>query len=120
MSGPWLNLAHIISGHFIIVSIIMIYGIVYFRDDLKTAMQKMTVGKRDLLLQDPNSAVEHLSEACEMLGKLYGETAPETGDAYFYYGKALLELGRLEAGVIDNVLDGGKHASTFHFQKVLE
>merc|ERR1711971_1279513 len=51
-------------------------------------------------------AVEHLSEACEMLGKLYGETAPETGDAYFYYGKALLELGRLEAGVIDNVLDG--------------
>merc|ERR1711997_1086315 len=41
-----------------------------------------------------------------MLGKLYGETAQECGDAYFYYGKALLELGRLEAGVIDNVLDG--------------
>merc|ERR550532_2926885 len=66
----------------------------------------MTVGKRDLLLQDPNAAVEHLAEACEMLGKLYGETAQECGDAYFYYGKALLELGRLEAGVIDNVLDG--------------
>lgn len=76
------------------------------KDDLKTAMQKMTVGKRDLLLQDPNSAVEHLAEACEMLGKLYGETAQECGEAYFYYGKALLELGRLEAGVIDNVLDG--------------
>merc|ERR1712172_261645 len=76
------------------------------KNDLKTAMQKMTVGKRDLLLQDPNSAVEHLAEACEMLGKLYGETAQECGDAYFYYGKALLELGRLEAGVIDNVLDG--------------
>lgn len=76
------------------------------KDDLKTAMQKMTIGKRDLLLQDPNSAVEHLAEACEMLGKLYGETAQECGDAYFYYGKALLELGRLEAGVIDNVLDG--------------
>lgn len=90
-----------------------------FRDDLKTAMQKMTVGKRDLLLQDPNSAVEHLAEACEMLGKLYGETAQECGDAYFYYGKALLELGRLEAGVIDNVLDGGKHAPTFHRKYVL-
>jgi len=76
------------------------------KDDHKTAMQKMTVGKRDLLLQDPNSAVENLAEACEMLGKLYGETAQECGDAYFYYGKALLELGRLEAGVIDNVLDG--------------
>ena len=92
----------------------MIYGIIYFRDDLKTAMQKMTVGKRDLLLQDPNSAVENLAEACEMLGKLYGETAKECGDSYFYYGKALLELGRLEAGVIDNVLDGGKHALTIH------
>jgi len=76
------------------------------KDDLKTAMQKMTVGKRDMLLQDPNSAVENLAEACEMLGKLYGETAQECGEAYFYYGKALLELGRLEAGVIDNVLDG--------------
>ena len=82
-------------------------------------MQKMTVGKRDLLLQDPNSAVENLAEACEMLGKLYGETAQECGDAYFYYGKALLELGRLEAGVIDNVLDGGKHAPTFQRKYVV-
>jgi hypothetical protein len=82
-------------------------------------MQKMTIGKRDLLLQDPNSAVEHLAEACEMLGKLYGETAQECGDAYFYYGKALLELGRLEAGVIDNVLDGGKHAPTFYCKYVV-
>merc|ERR1712223_2321897 len=75
-------------------------------DDLKTAMARMAAGKRDLLVQDPNSSVENLAEACELLGKVYGETAKECGEAYFYYGKALLELARMEAGVIDNVLDG--------------
>jgi len=75
-------------------------------DDLKTAMQKLAAGKRDLLVQDPNAAVASLAEACELLGKKYGETANECGEAYFYYGKALLELARMEAGVIDNVLDG--------------
>jgi len=76
------------------------------KDDLKTALQKLAAGKRDLLVQDPNSSVENLAEACELLGKVYGETAKECGEAYFYYGKALLELARMEAGVIDNVLDG--------------
>jgi hypothetical protein len=43
-----------------------------------------------------------------MLGKLYGETGIECGEAYFYYAKALLELARLEAGVINNGPDGGQ------------
>merc|ERR1711936_42926 len=30
----------------------------------------------------------------------------ECGESYFYYGKALLELARVEAGVIDNGLEG--------------
>lgn len=67
----------------------------------------MAAGKRDLLCQDANSAVASLAEACELLGQVYGETAKECGEAYFFYGKALLELARMEAGVIDNVLDGG-------------
>ena len=74
---------------------------------LKKAMGNVAAGKRHLLVQDPNAAVASLAEACELLGKLYGETAKECGEAYFYYGKALLELARMEAGVIDNVLDGG-------------
>lgn len=73
---------------------------------LKKAMGNVAAGKRHLLVQDPNAAVASLAEACELLGKLYGETAKECGEAYFYYGKALLELARMEAGVIDNVLDG--------------
>ena len=69
---------------------------------------KFAAGKRHMLVQDPNAAVEAFAEASEALGKIYGETANECGESYFYYGKALLDLARMEAGVIDNVLDGGK------------
>jgi len=75
-------------------------------EELKSAMMKFAAGKRHMLVQDPNAAVEAFAEASEALGKIYGETANECGESYFYYGKALLDLARMEAGVIDNVLDG--------------
>merc|ERR1712142_1274683 len=81
------------------------------QDDLKKAMAKLAAGKRALLVQDSNDAVENLAEACELLGKVYGETGKEMGDSYFLYGKALLEEARKEAGVIDNAFDGVEVAS---------
>ena len=68
----------------------------------------LAAGKRALLVQDPNGAVTSLETASEKFGKIYGETGKECGESYFYYGKALLELARIEAGVIDNGLEGGK------------
>ena len=67
------------------------------------AMQHLAAGKRDLLISDPNAAVASLAEACELLGSHYGEMAFECGEAYYYYGRALLDLARLEAGVIENL-----------------
>merc|ERR550519_508802 len=41
-----------------------------------------------------------------MLVSLKGEMGVECAEAYFYYGKALLELSRVESGVLGNALDG--------------
>ena len=60
-----------------------------------------------MLVQDIPAAVSSLGEACELLSAVFGETGPECAEAYFYYGKALLEMARLEAGVLGNGMDGG-------------
>ena len=46
-------------------------------------------------------------QASELLSAEHGEAAYECADAYYYYGKALLEMARAEAGVFGNALDGG-------------
>lgn len=70
------------------------------------AFSTLAAGKRHLLVSDIPLAVSTLGEACEMLSKVFGETAPECAEVYFYYGKALLEMARLESGVLGNALDG--------------
>jgi len=66
----------------------------------------LTTGKRHLLVNDIPAAVTAMSQACELLSKLFGESAIECAEAYYLYGKALLELSRLETGVLGNALDG--------------
>ena len=38
-----------------------------------------------------------------------GDYAVECGEPYFYYGKNLLELARMEPGVFTHALDGSKY-----------
>lgn len=71
------------------------------------AFNHFSQGKRHLLVGDFKSAVAAFKEATESLVELYGEQAPECGDAYYHYGHALLELARKEAGVLGPDLDGG-------------
>merc|ERR1711973_1012952 len=66
----------------------------------------MIEGKRDLLIHAIPDAVSNFSEACELMVKHKGETAIESAEGYLYYGKALLELSRVESGVLGNALDG--------------
>lgn len=57
-------------------------------------------GKRHLLIKDYTNAVSVLADACEKLSEIFGDGADECADAYFNYGRALLELAREETGVI--------------------
>jgi len=73
---------------------------------LKEAMGNLAAGKRNLIINDVSGAVSSFAEACKMMGEIYGETAAECGEAFFYYGKALLEMARMENGVLENGLGG--------------
>ena len=70
------------------------------------AFSSLAAGKRHLLVSDIPLAVFTLREACELFAKAFGESASECGEVYSYYGKALLEMARLESGVLGNALDG--------------
>jgi len=72
----------------------------------KEAMNHFVAGKRHMLVQDIAAAVTSFAMACEMLSNQFGETSLECADAYFHYGKALLEMARLESGVLGNALEG--------------
>jgi len=71
-----------------------------------SAMEHMMEGRRNFLCSDYPSSVSSLALACEMLAKQFGDTANECADSYFHYGKALLELARMEGGVLGNALEG--------------
>merc|ERR1712002_618470 len=66
----------------------------------------LTTGKRNLLVKDIPAAVSDFAEACELLSATFGETGRECAESYYYYGKALLEMSRLESGILGNALDG--------------
>ncbi|XP_033636836.1 protein HGV2-like isoform X2 [Asterias rubens] len=66
----------------------------------------LSQGRRNLLVGDAPSAVQCLEEAAALLGSKYGELANECGETYYFYGWALLELSRMETGVLGNALDG--------------
>jgi len=70
------------------------------------ALEYLMDGKRNLLCKDIPAAVSSLADACEVLSAECGEKAPECGEAYYFYGKALLEMGRLENVVLGNALAG--------------
>jgi len=81
-------------------------------DPKTAAYDALGKGKRHLLVQDAESAVTCLGEACELFSAQFGETAVECAEAYLYYGKALLELARLENGVLGGPMGGEEGANS--------
>ncbi|XP_054576377.1 nuclear autoantigenic sperm protein isoform X2 [Eptesicus fuscus] len=70
------------------------------------AKKLLGLGQKHLVMGDIPAAVNAFQEASSLLGKKYGETANECGEAFFFYGKSLLELARMENGVLGNALEG--------------
>ncbi|XP_060087688.1 nuclear autoantigenic sperm protein isoform X2 [Heteronotia binoei] len=70
------------------------------------AKKLLGLGQKNLVMGDIPAAVNAFQEAASMLGKKYGETANECAEAFFFYGKSLLELARMENGVLGNALEG--------------
>uniref|UniRef100_A0A3Q2SPR7 Nuclear autoantigenic sperm protein (histone-binding) n=1 Tax=Fundulus heteroclitus TaxID=8078 RepID=A0A3Q2SPR7_FUNHE len=75
-------------------------------DIMEEAKKLIGTGKRHLVMGDVASAVNVFQEACGMLAAKYGDTADECGEAFFLCGKSLLELARMENGVLGNALEG--------------
>ncbi|XP_062583765.1 protein HGV2-like isoform X1 [Saccostrea cucullata] len=72
----------------------------------ETAVAILAQGKRNMVCGEIPNAVNQFQEACKVLAKAYGETAKECAEAYFYYGQSLLDLARMETGVLGNALQG--------------
>nr|Q02508.1 RecName: Full=Protein HGV2 [Halocynthia roretzi]BAA02741.1 Hgv2 [Halocynthia roretzi] len=72
----------------------------------KEIQECMGAGKKDLLCNDYSEAVNCFQEACTLLSGKHGQMAEECCEAYYYYGVSLLELARLENGVLGNALKG--------------
>merc|ERR1711887_330314 len=51
-------------------------------------------------------AVDDMAECCAIFSKEFGETDIKCAEPYFYYGKALLEMSRLEAEVLGHAMEG--------------
>ncbi|XP_026202176.1 nuclear autoantigenic sperm protein isoform X2 [Anabas testudineus] len=75
-------------------------------DVMEEAKKLIGTGNRHLVMGDVVSAVGVFQDACSMLAAKYGDTADECGEAFFLCGKSLLELARMESGVLGNALEG--------------
>merc|ERR1719347_1186610 len=73
---------------------------------VEEAQDLLCEGKRDLLVGEMSEALSNLASSCEIFAKVKGETAHECAEPYFYYGKALLEMSRMESSVLGNALEG--------------
>ncbi|XP_060078152.1 protein HGV2-like isoform X2 [Ylistrum balloti] len=79
------------------------------KDRMEAAMSALNMiaqGKRNMVCGEIPTAVNQFQEACKVLSKSYGETAKECAEAYYQYGRALLDLARMETGVLGNALQG--------------
>ncbi|KAI9266996.1 hypothetical protein BY458DRAFT_540356 [Sporodiniella umbellata] len=57
-------------------------------------------GNEALATKKIGLSIEKFGEACQLLDQYHGELAPQNGEAYFLYGKALLEFAILQNTIL--------------------
>ena len=62
-------------------------------------------GKESLEAEDTPMAILELSDACNIFASVFGQSAPECAAAYYFYGKTLLGMGRVEGLLFDNAFE---------------
>lgn len=75
-------------------------------EDFERAQKTFQSGKKNLFLSKYDEAVSNIGEACKVYSDKFGEFDSQCADVYFYYGKSLLELARVENTVLGNALTG--------------
>lgn len=76
--------------------------------EINDPVTALAQGKRHLLVQDFEQAVNALSQACNLFSEKYGDLADELGEPYLLYGRALLSLARVESGVLGEAVPGNE------------
>jgi len=75
-------------------------------DSMKFAQELLEDAKINPCIPE---ALDDLSEVCEIFAKTHGVHAEVCAEPFFYYGKALLEMSKIESAVLGNCLEGFDH-----------
>jgi len=71
------------------------------------AQNLISTGKRHFICGEVQDAIDAFSQACQLLADKYGQTHDMLASPYLYYGKALLEMARIENGVLGHAVQDG-------------
>jgi len=75
-------------------------------EDFERAQKTFQLGKKNLFLNKYDESVNNFGDACKIYSAKYGEMDSQCADIYYFYGRALLELARVENTVLGNALNG--------------
>jgi len=75
-------------------------------EEYEKAQKTFQLGKKNLFLNKYDEAVSNIGEACKIYSEKFGELDAQCADIYFFYGRSLLELARVENTVLGNALTG--------------
>jgi len=75
-------------------------------EEFDKAQKTFQLGKKNLFLNKYDESVNNMGDACKVYSAKFGEFDSQCAEVYFFYGKALLELARVENTVLGNALNG--------------